>query len=137
MVALLLFWLFLCSAMGMIFMAGGKIERAFAAMIVFSVCATYLLNSELGWDKAQAYVVLIDGLALIVALLLISVTNAHWPIWFAAFHAIAVATGIAQLVFPNDVPAVYTNMQGFWFFPAVTSMVIGVMLDNRANSKTV
>jgi hypothetical protein len=135
MVALLLFWLFLCSAMVIMFAAGGKVERWFAGMIGLSVIATYLLNYELGWDKAHTYVVLVDGFALIVALWLISVTKAHWPIWFSAFHAIAVATGIAQLVFPNEVPAVYTNMQGFWFFPAVTSMVIGVMLDNQANSR--
>jgi hypothetical protein len=137
MIGIILFWLFLLSAVIIIFTVGKKVDQQFSMLLVTAVAATFSLNRFLGWDDAQIYITVIDSLLLILSLSFLSVTKAYWPIWFSAFQAIVVATSIAQLVFPNNVPAVYTNMQGFWFFPAVTSMVIGVMLDNRANSKTV
>jgi hypothetical protein len=131
MVVAILFWLFLLSAVVMIFIVGRKIERQFTAMIVASVCATYLLNANLGWDDAEIYVATIDVVALVYALYLVSVTDRYWPMWFSAFQGVALATSIAQLVSPSNIPAVYTAMQSFWFFPAVGAMVVGVILDGR------
>jgi hypothetical protein len=135
MVVAILFWLFLLSAVVMIFIVGGKIERQFTAMIVVSVFATYLLNANLGWDNAEVYVATIDVFALAYALSLVSVTDRYWPMWFSAFQGVALATSIAQLVSPADIPAIYTAMQSFWFFPAVGAMVVGVMLDSRARGR--
>lgn len=131
MISVALFWLFFFAAIAIIVMAGKRLERCFAGMMIFLVSTTYFLNAELGWDRAQIYVLLIDSITLILSLFLVSIAKTYWPIWFSAFHAIAVATGIAQFAFPNEVPAFYTNMQGFWFFPAIVAMVIGVMLDSR------
>lgn len=132
MIAMILFWLFFLSAVTIVFVAGEKADQKFMILLIVAVAATFVLNIAVGWDAAQVYVTAVDTILLLVSLMLVSVTKAHWPIWFSAFQAIVVATSMAQLFFPSNVPAVYTNMLGFWFFPAVAAMVIGVILDSRA-----
>ncbi len=127
-----LFWLFLASASAAVIIYGDRNSRVFLGILFAGVACTYVLNINLGWDEAQVYIFVIDGITLSIALWLVSKIDAYWPIWFSAFLAIAVATSLAQLVFPNHIPGIYINLQGFWFFPALMSLVIGVILDARA-----
>lgn len=134
MIGITFFWLFFLSAVTTMFSAGRAVERRFALFLFGGVVATYLLNTFLGWDGAHFLVMLINIVVLAYGILLISAVARFWPIWFSAFHSITVATDVAQMVFPNNVPALYTNLQGFWFFPAVVSMVVGVVLDSRSKN---
>jgi hypothetical protein len=137
MVGILFFWLFFLSALTVMFQSGERVEQRFALFLLSGVIVTYVLNLSLGWDGAQFSIMLINLSVLVFALFLIALTERHWPIWFSGLHSITVATDIAQLTFPNNLPALYTNLQGFWFFPAVTIMVIGIMLDNKTRNSTV
>jgi hypothetical protein len=137
MTVIALFWLFLLSSVTAMFSLGGKFERQLAVVIVAAVFTTYAANASLGWERAEPFVSLVDACLLAFALRLVWVSDRYWPIWFAAFQSIALATGIAQLMFPADVPAIYTTMQGFWFFPAVIVMVVGVILDRQRSGSSV
>jgi hypothetical protein len=127
-----LFWLFLASSSAALLMFGDHVAKTFLAILLTGVVGTYLLTKNLGWQEAQIYILYIDGAILTFALWLVSKARAYWPIWVAAFQAIVVATSLANLIFPNKIPGIYINLQGFWFFPALTSLVVGVMLDARA-----
>jgi hypothetical protein len=131
MIGILFFWLFFLSALTVMFCSGERVERRFALFLLSGVIATYLLNLSLGWDGAQILIMLINSSVLVFGLFLIATTKRYWPIWFCGFHSVTVATDIAQLTFPNNLPALYTNLQGFWFFPAVVIMVIGIVLDSK------
>jgi hypothetical protein len=127
-----LFWLFLAAASLALLMFGDHAAKTFLAILLIGVVGTYLLNSNLGWNEAQVYIFLIDSAILSFALWLVSTVNAYWPIWVSAFQSIVVATSFAQLAFPNHIPGIYINLQGFWFFPALASLVVGAMLDAQA-----
>jgi hypothetical protein len=126
-----MFWLFLACALSLVVVKGGRVERWFSVAIALSVACTFLLNRELGWIAAHKMILLIDVALLTLSLVLVSKSRRYWPIWFTAFQAIAVATSVAFFVFPNHVPSLYINAQGFWFFPALMFMTIGVIMDNR------
>jgi hypothetical protein len=126
-----LFWLFLASSSAALLMFGDQVAKIFLAILLAGVVGTYLLTNNLGWQEAQIYILYIDSAILIVALLLVSKARVYWPIWVSAFQAIVVATSLAHLIFPNHIPGIYINLQGFWFFPALMSLVIGVILDAR------
>lgn len=112
--------------------AGGILERSFAAFLFICAATTYVLNASLGWSRALPYVTVVDTILLAVVLVIVAKSKRHWPIWFAGFHAVAVATGFAQLFFPNETPGIYIMMAGFWSLPALIAAAIGVFLDKRA-----
>lgn len=125
------FWLFFSCSILLVAFKGDYIERFFLLIILISVALTFLLNKNLGWVDAHSIVLAIDTILLTISLLLVSKSHRYWPIWFAAFQSIAVATSVAFFVFPNHVPSLYINAQGFWFFPALISMTVGVIKDKQ------
>ena len=56
----------------------------------------------------------------------------YWPLWFAAFHLLAVLSGILIIVFSVALAPYHWALSGVWALPAVISMAIGVVLDHRA-----
>lgn len=126
-----LFWLFFLSASTIIILFGRSLERSFLVAIIACVLATYIFNAKLGWDGAQSYILVVDCILLVLALFITTRANNFWPIWFSSFQGIAVATGLAQVVFPNEIPGIYINIKGLWFFPAMISLVIGTLLDHK------
>lgn len=123
------FWSFFFLSLGMVFLKGRRLERYFAALLLLGVATTYGLNISLGWTNAQPFILVVDAIVLLVALAVTPATDRFWPIWYSAFQAVGVASGFAQALFPNQIPAIYIAMEGFWFLPAVMSMVLGIMLD--------
>lgn len=128
----LVFWAYLISALIIVAVSGGRNGRRFSAALVVAVVCTFLANEFLGFKGAQHAVLAIDTIlgAYVVALALRSAS--HWPLWFAGFHMITVATGLARLFSPRGIPELYVDTAGFWAFPALGAAVIGVMLDRRA-----
>jgi uncharacterized membrane-anchored protein YitT (DUF2179 family) len=92
---------------------------------------TFVLHQKFGLEDANSYVLLVDCATLVFAVFLVLKSNAHWPMWFCGFHMIAVATGIAQICFPNGLPANYTDTAGFWALPALGAAVAGVLFDRK------
>jgi hypothetical protein len=129
-----LFWLFFMSASAIIVLFGRSLERSFLIALIACVVATYIFNAKLGWNEAQPYILIVDCALLALALFITSKANNFWPIWFSAFQGIAVATSLAQIVFPNEIPGIYINIKGLWFFPALISVVVGTLLDHRQAS---
>lgn len=123
------FWLFLGCAVLLVTIKGGVVERLFSVVIIGSVVVTYLVNDNFGWVQAHSIVLVVDAVLLLTSLALVSQSQRYWPIWFAAFQSIAVATSVAFFIFPNHIPSLYINAQGFWFFPAMISITIGIMMD--------
>ena len=126
-----IFWIFFVSTLTIIFFRGGSNEKWFSTAIFANVTYTYFVNKTLGWVNAHPFVLVIDIMLLVFLLALMSKSRRYWPIWFAAFHSIAVATSAAFFIFPNDIPSLYINAQGFWFLPALMSMTVGVIMDSR------
>jgi hypothetical protein len=127
-----LFWLFLLCASVATATFGDRVSRMFLVALIAGTFGTLALNYMLGWAAAHKYVFAIDAIILLIAFGLVSKTKFFWPIWFCGLHGITVATSLSQLAFPNQIPGIYINIQGFWFFPAVAALVAGVMLDYRA-----
>jgi hypothetical protein len=126
------FWLFLIASLTIIGTQGHKAGRLFVALLVIATVATFLANSAFGNKAAQPAVFAIDfGLLVCVASVAMS-TAVHWPLWFAGFHSVTVATGLAHLAFPIDIPEIYIDASGFWALPALGAAVAGVLLDRRA-----
>lgn len=129
------FWFFLFVASLTVFLTGRTTERRFLTLLLVGVIGTFMLNANLGWVAAHPFVFLVDTGFLIASLALTSRTATHWPIWFSAFLSIAVATGLAQILFPSQIPTAYIAVQGFWFLPAMGSMAVGTVLDWRSRKQ--
>lgn len=127
----LVFWTFLLSAFVLVFWYGGWIERAFAGFLLACTLVTFALNAELGLFETQNVVFAIDVAIFVVVLKILRTSPAYWPVWFAGFHAIIVATGLARLLFPSAVPAIYINAAGFWSLPVLLVLVLGTLADHK------
>jgi hypothetical protein len=126
------FWLFLVSSLAILFLHGGGPGRTFSYVLVVAVFLTFGANSLLGTKSAYPFVFLIDlGLLVYVAVLSFNYSR-FWPLWFAGFHSISVASGIAYLLFPVRIPEMYVDASGFLALPALGAVVAGVLLDRRA-----
>jgi hypothetical protein len=104
----------------------------FSGYIVAASMATWIINFNLGFEVAQPFVFIVDGVLLAVVIHTAIRSSAYWPIWFCGFQAISVATGLASFVSPGRLPLLYTNFAGFWAIPALIAVVIGITLDRRA-----
>jgi hypothetical protein len=127
-----LFWLFLISAVVIIAVSGGNEGRRFLSVLVAAVIATFLANAFIGFVAAQPLILAIDIGLLIYVVALALDSRSHWPLWFAGFHMITVATGLAMLASPTGVPELYVDGAAFWALPALCAAVVGVILDRRA-----
>lgn len=106
-----------------------------AASIVAATLLTFCLHQAFGMLPAQPYVLIVDALLFAVGLRIAFTSNSFWPLWFCGFILVSLATGIASLLFPTAVPAIYIDLAGFWSIPTVASAAIGVMMDSRADER--
>ena len=129
------FWIFLMSALAVIYGAGGNEGRRFSLAILGAVIATFAVNFALGFLKAQPIVLLVDVGLLGYVFMLANHSKAYWPIWFVGFHLIGVSSGIAYAIFSASIPELYIDTSGIWAVPALGAAAIGVMLDRLAFRK--
>jgi hypothetical protein len=126
--------LFIGAAVSILWLYGGAEARLLAYGVIASTLLTLLAHIVFGIENARYWVLLIDVILLALIVGVVLSNNTHWPIWFAGFHMIAVATGLADALFPNTFPRLYINLAGFWALPALGSAAIGVVLDCRAGT---
>jgi hydrogenase/urease accessory protein HupE len=112
---------------------GGNEGKQFALTIVLATLVTLGLHSAFGVEFAQPWVLTTDFVVLLIVGRLAFISQVHWPIWFCGFHSVSVASGFARFAIPTDVPTIYTNFAGFWAVPALIAVVVGVLLDRRAD----
>jgi hypothetical protein len=129
-----LFWAFTAATLIILATFGERPERGFAVLIVVAVGATWLNFERDGWTDPVALLA-IDGVVLAAGLLLALRTDRYWPLWFSGFQMLTVLTGIAHLVSPDHVPALFLNLSALWFYPALWCSTAGVVFDSRARRR--
>lgn len=125
----LVFWSFMIASYSLVMLYGGREARIFIHFVLLAALATLLAFMTLAIDDYALAVLLIDGMLLAVALCFVARSQSFWPIWFAGFHVVGVATSKARLLFPNDIPQIYESLSGFWAIPALIAMVVAVIRD--------
>jgi len=111
---------------------GGLDGRRASLAIIFAVLATFAANWAYGFNAARPAVLLVDIFLLATVTCIGICSKFYWPIWFCGFQAISVASGMAGLIFPTQLPLLYANFSGFWALPALGAAVVGILLDRRA-----
>lgn len=126
-----IFWTFLLSACLLVLWYGRTLERAFLILLVAISAVTLALSAKVGIVEAQHSLFAMDIAILVVILAIMHRSNAYWPVWFAGFHTIIVATGLAHLLLPSAVPGIYINVASFWSLPSLIVLALGSLADNR------
>lgn len=134
MLVALVFWSFMVASYGLVVLYGGRDARIFIHFVLLAALATLLAFMTLAADDYALAVLLIDGALLAFALVFVARSESFWPIWFAGFHLVGVATSKASLLFPNDIPQIYETLSGFWAIPALMTMVVAVIRDRSLRS---
>ena len=127
------FWalVLICCAYGAIF--GGRSGQAGVAIFVGGALLTgvaTLVDHE--WMATVYPIFWIDVLCLIGFTMLALQSRHYWPLWFAAFHLVAVLVHLATILTPHFLPKAYVALQTFWAIPMLLVMVRGIYLDRNA-----
>lgn len=120
----------LCSCL-LILRYGRALERVFLTLLAAFSIATLGLSAKVGLLEAQDLLFAIDVAILIVILAIMHRSSAYWPVWFAGFHTIIVATGVAHLILPSAIPNDYINVASFWSLPSLLVLALGTLADHR------
>ena len=125
------FWALLLSAGILIVFSGDRPARKFLGAILAATMLTLVVDLSFAGAVAPLAYLAIDGVLLGVAGWYVLKIDAFWPIWFAGFQLITVASEVARLAFSGAIPEMYANVAGFWAIPALLTMAVGVMRDRR------
>ena len=128
-----LFWslVLVCCGYGAAY--GGRDGRRLAVIYVLA-CLLTVVASRLDhdWARTQPWVMAVD-LLLMVALVWLALRSSRWfPIWFAGFHLVAVASHLASAVAPGFATKIYFLLQALWSIPMLLVFAIGVTIDRQA-----
>jgi len=125
------FWTFLLPACLLVLWHGRLLERAFLAFLTCCALLTLAMSPKLGGSGHDDALFAIDVTILAVVVVIMHRSRTYWPIWFAGFQTIIVATGLARLLISGRVPEVYLDVAGFWSLPSLLVLVIGTVADSR------
>lgn len=130
------FWALMVASYVAVLLYGEREARAFIHLVLLAALATLLAFTTLPTTDYGRAILAIDGALLVVALYFVAGVRSFWPIWFAGFHLIGVATSLARWLLPNDIPEIYGNLAGFWAIPALMTMVVVVIRDHRSRGNS-
>lgn len=120
---------FLLATVGYGWLAGDRRDREAVGWIVAAITGT-VVTRLFAPAGTQDLVVLVIDVALLVAVISVSMRSERfWPIWFAAFHLVAVVSTI--LIINGVAPPVLVRISGFWDTAALLAMVLGLYLDRK------
>jgi cytochrome bd-type quinol oxidase subunit 2 len=115
---------------------GGETERqGVGIMAGGSVLTAVAVAFGSKWQSLQTGVFIVDLGVLAAFLTLALRSDKYWPLWTTAFQVIGVATHLARLADPAIVPRAYSIAQGFWAYPMLAAMVIGVRAAHTAATR--
>lgn len=128
MVLALTYWAFLLGCGVYVVRHGPEQERqVFAALVLASLLSGIIASIDNRHIQSVALsILLVDLLLLLFLLFVASRTDRFWPLWTTGFHLIGVLTNVAMLVNPSVVPRAYALAQGFWAYPALLALCLGV-----------
>jgi hypothetical protein len=125
------FWLFLLCAYAIVWINGDREARIFVNLVLLAAILTALAMVLTRGNAHALTVFAIDAALLAAALFFVGRSRSYWPIWFAGFQSITVASELARQLFPHQIPSLYGAMASFWAIPALLSMTVAVVRDNR------
>lgn len=125
------FWALLLSGGVLITLSGDRPAQRFLGAILAATILTAITDIFLPKTFESYAYLMVDAMLLIIVLYYVMQLENYWPIWFAGFHSIAVASQISRLAHAGPLPSIYVDLAGFWSVPALLAMVIGVYLDGR------
>lgn len=131
----LCYWLIFLSAAVVVAMNGSRSARRFLGALLLATLATLAVRFTL--DESQAafgYLIIDIGLLLLVLGLALRL-DVFWPMWFAGFQLITVASEFGRIILPGPVATFYGDLAGFWAVPALLSMAIGTVKDRQEGLK--
>lgn len=108
---------------------GGAIEKQGAGIMILGSILTAIMGT--GWHGVNFGVLLVDLVVLAALMALMLRADKFWLLWMTAFHVIGVLTHIAKLVDPAILPRAYSIGQGFWAYPMLIALVLGVSEERR------
>jgi hypothetical protein len=124
----IIFYLSLILTSGCAFRFGGRAERLCATILVagslLSVAVIDYFHHD--WMHSAPFILLIDTAALAAFVAIALTSHKFWPLWAAGFQLPGVITHIAIMTDPHIVPKSYALAQGFWVYPIMISLVIGI-----------
>lgn len=135
----IVYWGVACVCTYYAFSAGGRSERAGAAIILLGSIATVVATSAMPirYRTAEFGVLTVDLIVLAALLFLALRSDRYWPLWVTAFQLVGVTTHVAMFVKPEVVPRVYAHVQSFWAYPMLLSIAIAVRLHRRRALRTI
>jgi hypothetical protein len=117
----------LLSACTFAMLRGGRDEQH-GAMIMLggSLLSGLAVAIQPHWRSMQTGVLIVD-LGVLAALFTLALrSDRYWPLWITAFQLIGVATHLARLADPGIIPRAYSIAQGFWAYPMLAVLSLGV-----------
>ena len=130
-----LFWVLLIASALLIAINGNPTARGFLVWVVLASASTAAVDLYASASVAPYCYLIVDGMLLLIAFRHVVTQPVYWPIWFAGFQSITVASELARLILPGPLPAMYANVAGFWAVPALVTMAVGTAKDRKAMTK--
>ena len=113
---------------------GGATGRVGASIFVTTALASSLVSWGVAWGHPNWSLAIVDTACLVALFILAKQSGRFWPIWATGFQLLAVLTHVAKAIEPNAAPKIYRALETFWALPVLVFMVIGIMLDRRADN---
>jgi hypothetical protein len=132
MISALVFWIILTLSSIIVFIFSNKYNIYFCIYLnISSSISGYIVLQNFNYNEF-IFTFIADILIFIFCIFILVKSNRYWPIWFASFQFITLATHFASLVFSIEDSYYVFLFAGFWAIPALLSMAIGVILDYRS-----
>jgi hypothetical protein len=128
------FWAFLLSGGVLVALSGDRPAQRFLGAILIATLLTGATDLMIAKVIAPFAYLAIDASLLGLAIYFVVMIDRFWPVWFAGFQTITVASELSRLIFSGLSPERYADVGGFWAVPAFLSMVAGVTLDRRIST---
>ena len=109
---------------------GGLDEKlASSGFVIAGLASNLVSNSYYGHTETG---VLVVDVALLVGLMMIALrSDRFWPMWAAAFQAVAVTVHIASLAETGNFAPAYAVGLIFWTFPVLIALMVGTWMEAR------
>lgn len=127
----ILFYFCLVSALAITSICGENVERRFCAYLLAASIGTHIIQTNYPFPAYLYYILPIDISIFLYALCLALTQSRFWPVWFAGFLIVGVASSVSILAFQELNPFVIFAASAFWSLPALACMAYGTYRDGR------
>jgi hypothetical protein len=131
------FWSLLLASSALAWRFGGRTEKAGSAIMVLGAALSLVVVSELGrrFHSLEIGLLFADFAVLAGLWALMLRSKGYWPIWACAFQLSSLVTHLAVTVASHQVVKGYAVLQGFWAYPIIIAMLLGVLSNINARKR--